>query len=73
MMYSLDRIEDGIAVLIDDNGDSVEVSSSALPEGAKEGDILNESEGVFSLCTDETALRRAEALAMQRKLMNKGK
>ena len=38
--YSIDRIVDSVAVLIDDDGQVTELSTELLPEGAKEGDIL---------------------------------
>ncbi len=40
--YSVDRIENGIAVLEDpDNGNpEIEVPLSALPEGLEEGDVI---------------------------------
>jgi len=38
--YTVDRIEENIAVLFDDDDNKSDVPVSELPEGLKEGDIL---------------------------------
>ncbi len=40
-LVTLDRIAAGRGVLVDENGDAWEVPASALPEGCKEGDLLD--------------------------------
>jgi len=40
MRITIDRIDDGIAVL-DVGGESIDFPVAALPEGAKEGDVLS--------------------------------
>ena len=40
MRITIDRIDDGLAVL-DVNGESIEFPVAALPEGSKEGDVLS--------------------------------
>ena len=39
MRITIDRIDDGLAVL-DVNGESIEFPVAALPQGSKEGDVL---------------------------------
>ncbi|MCL2814132.1 MAG: DUF3006 family protein [Oscillospiraceae bacterium] len=39
--YTVDRIEEGVAVLFDDDENKKEVPAANLPEGVKEGDILS--------------------------------
>ncbi len=40
MRITIDRIDDGIAVL-DVGGESIDFPLAALPEGSKEGDVLS--------------------------------
>ena len=40
MRITIDRIDDGIAVL-DVGGETIDFPVAALPEGAKEGDVLS--------------------------------
>ena len=40
MLYSIDRIEGTVAVLVDDYGGVVHEELSKLPKGAKEGSVL---------------------------------
>ena len=39
-IYVIDRIEEGIAVLVSDSGEKMEVPLSGLPSGAHEGSCL---------------------------------
>ena len=48
MEFTLDRIEDSIAVLIDGDGKIYECSSGLLPENAREGDVFTSDEYPFS-------------------------
>ncbi|MBQ4054095.1 MAG: DUF3006 domain-containing protein [Clostridia bacterium] len=41
MDFTLDRIEDGVAVLIGDDGKIYESSPDLLPENVREGDVLS--------------------------------
>lgn len=63
---TIDRIEDGIAVLEHPSGRTRTVPASALPEGAREGDRLivdpKHPEGPFALAPrDDAALEAARA------------
>ena len=40
MDFTLDRIEDNVAVLISDNGKIYECSPAVLPENARAGDVF---------------------------------
>ena len=64
MFYSIDRFEDSfksdskIAVLIDDEENTVQVEANQLPDGAKENDVLIYENGQYSICEDESERRR---------------
>ena len=71
MLYSIDRIEGDIAVLVDDDGKTIPVSLSALPETVRPGDILRMQESGYALVPDETEVRRSYAVSLQEKLRRK--
>ena len=48
-IYVIDRIEEGIAVLVRDSGEKMEVPLSDLPSGAHEGSCLRPCECGFAL------------------------
>lgn len=60
MKYTIDRFEEDIAIL-ERSTDlvMVEVQKTALPDGAKEGDIVVENEGIYTIQSDETKEREA--------------
>ncbi len=58
MKYTIDRISDMVIICEDENGDMVKVQASALPEGVREGDILTEADGMWTLELEETERRR---------------
>lgn len=47
MKWIIDRIENDIAVCEIENGEMIDIKASALPNGIKEGDVIN-------LSVDET-------------------
>lgn len=54
-MYTLDRFEGDFAVLEDRNTKKmIDVPSSKLPSNAREGDILNFSNGSYTIDHEET-------------------
>lgn len=59
MKFSVDRIEDNVVVLegIEDN-EIKEVDIALLPEGIKEGSILELNNDVYELDLNEEELRR---------------
>lgn len=58
MHYTIDRIEEGIAIFEDENGEQVKTCSNQLPKGAKEGDILSYISGQWRIEQEETRRRR---------------
>jgi hypothetical protein len=58
MKYTIDRISEMVIICEDENGDMVKVQASALPEGVREGDILTEADGMWTLELEETERRR---------------
>ena len=72
MKVSVDRIEDGIAVLEVDTVNRIYVSVDKLPEGVKEGMLLSEQpDGSFKTELDETDKRREEMFRLQQMLNGK--
>ena len=57
-IYAIDRIEEGIAVLVCDSGEKMEVPLSSLPSGAHEGSCLRSCEHGFTLDEREEATRK---------------
>lgn len=58
MKYTIDRIGETVIICEDENGDMLKVQASELPEGVREGDILTETEGTWTLEKEETERRR---------------
>ena len=66
MTYMIDRIEGTIAVLEAADGETRQIPVSALPDGAREGALLAETEpGVFAVDKAATAARRARIRALE--------
>ena len=57
-IYVIDRIEEGIAVLVRDSGEKMEVPLSDLPSGAHEGSCLRPCERGFALDEGEETTRK---------------
>lgn len=57
-MLSIDRIEGGFAVCIDEQQQPHRIPLSALPRGVAEGDLLRQTESGYILAPQETGLRR---------------
>ena len=60
MKYVIDRIVDGVATLLtlDEKEESISAQADRLYLNAKEGDIVEETDGGFVFLADETAARR---------------
>ncbi len=71
MQYTVDRIEEGIAVCEDSGGNSVRIQISFLPENVREGDILSVDNSGFVILSDETARRRKEIFNKQNSIFKK--
>lgn len=68
IVWSIDRIEAGIAVLEGPGRETREVPATMLPYNAKEGDCLRENGGAYNFDAEETARRKALARARFDKL-----
>ena len=49
MRWIIDRLEDALAMCEDEKGELIPISRDKLPENAREGDVLREEGGHFSL------------------------
>ena len=70
MQYTIDRIEEGIAVCERSDGMRLHVLFSALPDGTREGSILTFDNGHWTLLADETARVRQELFDLQESLFD---
>ena len=68
--YSLDRIEDIVAVLIAQDGCRYSVLSQKLPPDVREGDVLALRSGVWTILHAETERLRAELFELQESLFD---
>lgn len=59
-IYILDRIEEGIAAVINSDNATLFVSASRLPENSKSGDCFTFEKGCFFFAPEETAMRKKE-------------
>ena len=71
MKYSVERIEENVALCEDDLGKTVKLRLDELPENIREGDIIVRTENGYTIDTDETSVRRKKMADMQKKLFNK--
>ena len=71
MKYSVERIEEKVALCEDDLGKTVKLRLDELPENIREGDIIVRTENGYTIDTDETSVRRKKMAEMQKKLFNK--
>lgn len=71
-MIVVDRFESGYAVLETGNGTAI-VLRSSLPEGVREGDVLTERDGRFTIDTNTTVQRRSSHARRLRRLTEKDK
>ena len=58
--YVVDRYEGAYAVLLDSYGKAFDVLRDELPKDVREGDILNEKEGIYVYDEEQTAKKRAK-------------
>ena len=71
MKYSVERIEENVALCEDDLGETVKLRLDELPENIREGDIIVRTENGYTIDSDETSVRRKKMAEMQKKLFNK--
>ena len=72
-LYSLDRIEGDVAVLVEDGGTSLEVPVGDLPPVPAEGKMYRQIDGRFVEDADAEGARRAAVRALQDKLRRRKK
>ena len=70
MKYSVDRIENDIAVLETEKG-FIEVSADLLPEDVREGSVLVNINGRFLIDADSETECRKRMFALQQKIKSK--
>ena len=71
MKYTVDRIGEGRAVLESETGERLVIEASLLPEGAREGSCLTETDGVFLPDPVRERKRRKKLYRMLRSLKSK--
>lgn len=71
MKYSVDRIEENIAICEDDDGNVLKLNVDELPQEIREGDIIEKTENGFVIDADETQLRRKKMAELQRNIFGK--
>ena len=71
MKYSVERIEENIALCEDDLGGTIKLNLDELPENIREGEIIVRTENGYTIDSDETSARRKKMAEMQKKLFNK--
>ncbi len=62
MYYSVDRIEENVAVLEDDNEKKINVDVSSLPQGTSECDVLVKDKNGLFVKDDEEKKRRQDLI-----------
>lgn len=67
-MFSIDRIEENIAVCYDENNQKQEFDIFFLPSDIKEGDIITRINGRFVIDRDATKKQRDENIKLQKNL-----
>ncbi len=68
MLYSIDRFEGDIAVLIDEDGNRLDVARTELSDDMAAGDMVRLQAGAFQRDDDATAARRARLIELQNRL-----
>lgn len=71
MKYSVDRIEEGIAVCEDENGEIVKLETAILPDGIREGDLFLMTEDKTEILPNETAEKKKRMANLQKSIFTK--
>ena len=69
--YSIDRIEGTRAVLIDDEGNEILAEAASFDTTPREGLVVKNDNGLFSLDRDETVRRREIAIQRLNMLLDR--
>lgn len=69
-IYVVDRIEEGYAVCENENGDSLDLQINLFKElkNVKQGDVVVEENGVYSISEKLTQERRKKIISLQNDL-----
>lgn len=67
-IYSLDRIEEDYVVLVDDDGERMELKRSRLPASVREGSIIIYEAGVYRVDSKTTGKRRRNNVELKNRL-----
>ena len=73
IVYTLDRLEGNVAVLVDEEGYSHPVPLAQLPTEVKVSDVVHCVNGQYCLAPQATEERRSYVLSLQDKLRRKNK
>ncbi|HBT65152.1 MAG TPA: DUF3006 domain-containing protein [Ruminococcaceae bacterium] len=73
MKYAIDRFEEDIAVLQDDDGNCTDVKRALLPEDVRQGDVLIYENQKWRHDAQETSDRRKKVLSLQERILKKKK
>ncbi len=68
MLYSVDRFEGDVAVLIDEDKNTINVIRTQLPAEVKAGDMVRLSDDGYISMPDVTEERRQRILRLQQRL-----
>ena len=71
MKYTVERVEDNVVVLENENGTFVEVSSGLLPENITSGNILLFENNSYRLIATADEERQKRIMEKYQKLFNK--
>lgn len=68
MTYTVDRMEEGLAVLQDEQEQIHTVPLTKLPSSVRPGDVLLFENGAYTVDVEETRARRERILQLQNRL-----
>ena len=70
-LYSVDRIEEDVAVLVNESGCSYSVLLAELPPNITAGKMVRREQDAYYLDEEATEQRRSYVLSLQEKLLRK--
>lgn len=73
MLYSLERFEEQLAVLRDENGNAAIVDRALLPPQARAGDVFRHGDGEYRYDADATVAQKERIHRLESLLRSKEK
>ncbi len=74
MIYTLERFEENLAILLDDNKEIITVQKELLGEFSQIGNVFeSDNKTDFTFLKGETENRKNKAISLHRSLFNKAK